>query len=593
LALALLPAPRAATAVLTGACAGLLPLLAFPLRGLAALRAALPRRSARRGTMAALWSGRWADLLGSPSRLVAELALLTLAVASVLAVRRRGVAPAGSTVDLLLSAAPLLLAVAGAVLLARLFPVLLAPVVHWAGRRDGVIGFLGLARATQSGGSRGSGEADGGQPRRAPTVLPLLPLLLAVTTAGFGVTVLSSADAARQQAVRLTVGGDARVDAVGTDGLPPGFAEAAAKLPGVQSGTSVVVDGNASIGTADGSLISGALLLVVDPQGYAALTRRVGVGLFDPALLDTPQAGAGQSVPALVSTDIAGRLGSEENAVQLPDGYGNLHFKPVGTVTGSPAVPGGVRKPLIVVPSAGVLAQLPDTQPMVASAGTWFGTGGTISSSALQELVTRLARSRPADGGANGTAGGTAGGTPSPAAPAAAAGAGGDASLNSTFTVTTRADYARTLDANPLEHAADRMFWAAVAAAAGYSVLSLLLTLLRAAPERAALLARLRTMGLRPRQGLTLILVEALPQALVAAAAGAGLACLSAPLLGSAVDLSVMVGATVPGGLRTAAGPVLWQAAGLAVLSVAVVCGETVLFGRRQINSELRAGDQR
>lgn len=69
-------------------------------------------------------------------------------------------------------------------------------------------------------------------------------------------------------------------------------------------------------------------------------------------------------------------------------------------------------------------------------------------------------------------------------------------------------------------------------------------------------------------------------------------AWLAVPLLGGAVDLSLMVGATVHGGLHPALLPVLWQALALAAVSAAVVLVETVLTGRRQINSELRAGDQ-
>lgn len=50
---------------------------------------------------------------------------------------------------------------------------------------------------------------------------------------------------------------------------------------------------------------------------------------------------------------------------------------------------------------------------------------------------------------------------------------------------------------------------------------ALLLALLRAAPERAALLARLRTMGLTRAQGRRLLVLESLPQALLAAGGGA------------------------------------------------------------------------
>ncbi|PYC71003.1 hypothetical protein C7C46_27075 [Streptomyces tateyamensis] len=576
LALVLLPTERWSYAVEFGLASAVLALLPFPLRAVLLLHE--PRRGAARRRPSALRS-RLAGVLGDPRRLVAEIAVLVVAAAAVLAVRRRGVAPPGSSVDLLLSAAPMLLAVAGAVLLARLFPLLLAPAVRVAAGRTGAIGFLGLARATR-GATAGAGRGE----RSAPTVLPLMALLLAVTTAGFGVTVLNSTDTARQLAVRQAVGADARV--LGNDSwpLPPGFTEAAAKLPGVQAATTMVVDSSASPSTADGTLLGGSLLLIVDPQGYAALARHVGYGQLDPALLDgwtgNGPGGPGDPVPAIVTEDIAGRLGAGVNGVQLPDAWGSLKFSVVGTVKGSPALPAGGAKPVVVVSRDAVLRQLPKAKGLLDAPNGWYGTGDKITGAQLRALLTK---DQPAGGGTPGDdiaalGDGTAPGATSP-----------DARYN----IVTRYDFAKGLGDNPLEKSAARLFWAAVVGAAGYSLLSLLLTLLRAAPERAALLARLRTMGLRPREGLVLILIEVLPQALLAALAGAGVACLSAPLLGAAVDLSAMVGAQVPGGLRIAPWAVAEQAGILAALAALVVVAETALAGRRQINTELRAGDQR
>ncbi|MCY0943157.1 FtsX-like permease family protein [Streptomyces antarcticus] len=149
------------------------------------------------------------------------------------------------------------------------------------------------------------------------------------------------------------------------------------------------------------------------------------------------------------------------------------------------------------------------------------------------------------------------------------------------------------LAADPLQRSAGRLFWASLAGAAGFALLAVLLTLVRAAPERAALLARLRTMGLRPRQGVALILAEALPQALAASFGGALVALAAVALLGPAVDLSTLVGSPVPTGLRPDVWPVLSQSLGLAGLVSAVVLAEAAISGRRQITTELRAGDQR
>ncbi|MCC9306329.1 hypothetical protein LN042_04260 [Kitasatospora sp. RB6PN24] len=650
LALVLLPSPRWGAAVLLGAATGLASLLPFPIRALLMLRDHGPRggRNRRPERTAGRRRASIVRALGEPRRLVAELGVLTLAVGAVVAVRRRGVTPPGSSLDLLLSSAPLLLALAGAVLLARIFPLLLSPAALLARRGRGALGFLGLARATRAGGVGGGQGAGGdrGAGGRAPSVLPLLALVLAVTTAGFGVTVLDSATRQRQVAVRQMLGADARVTGNDETTLPPGFLAAVAKLPGVHGGTAMFLDRDASLG----GQVSGSMMLIVDPASYAALAGRVGYGQIDPTLLEQPTATPDAAVPAIVTDQIADRLGTGDQAVSLPAAYGELRYHVVGTTHGSLALPAGGPRPVLIVSSAAVARQLPSAKYLVDNPNAWFGTGDGISSTALRALLSgeltadqhgsadvtasagagagagagadQGASGAGADQGASGAGAdqGASGGAASPGASASAspgagasaspgAGAGpaggtpssgsstsstaGTLSVDDFFSVATSDDLSAGISGHPLQHSAEQLFWTAVVTAAGYSLLSLLLTLLRAAPERAALLARLRAMGLRPRQGVALILCEALPQALTAAAAGAGIACLSAPLLGSTVNLSAMVGAAVPGGLRTDTAAVCWLAAALAGLCTLLILVETALTGRRQINTELRAGDQR
>ncbi|MFG2820295.1 hypothetical protein ACGFX4_12790 [Kitasatospora sp. NPDC048365] len=510
LALLLLPTPRWGGAVLAGTAVALVGLLALPLGALRVLR---PGGNAGR------------------RRAVVEFAVVLAAAGAVAAVRRRGVAPAEGGVDLLLVAAPLLLALAGALLLARLHPVLIGGAARAAARRPGAIGFLGLARA-----ARGTG--------RRPSVLPVFALLLAVTTAGFGATVLAAVDHGRLRAARAEVGADARVAAAPGLALPDGFAEAAGRLPGVRSAQGVWLDLDGSTATADRSLAGSLTVVIADPAAYAALAERIGVGAFDPALLSGPVAADGP-VPALVSPSLAERLDEEPRALHL--GTREVLIRPVGQVGATPAVP-RVRD-LVVLPAGPVHDRLPGT----AKANLWLADGD-----------------------------------PDPAALRAL--------LGDTFDpkrVRTSAETVRRLAADPLGRAAGEVFRAAVAAAAGFAVLAVLISLVRSGPERAALLARLRTMGLRPREGLALILTEALPSALLAALAGALFAVLAVLLLGPAVDLSAVVGAVVPDGLTPAAVPVLTQAGLLAAVAAVTVLAEAAISGRRQITTELRAGDDR
>ncbi|MEK8170845.1 ABC transporter permease [Streptomyces sp. M19] len=87
--------------------------------------------------------------------------------------------------------------------------------------------------------------------------------------------------------------------------------------------------------------------------------------------------------------------------------------------------------------------------------------------------------------------------------------------------VEVRAERRAALADSPMQTGAERLYAVAVGAGAGYAALALLLSLLRTAPERAALLARLRTLGMTARQGRRLLVLEALPQALLAACGGA------------------------------------------------------------------------
>lgn len=519
LAVVLLPTPRSAGTVLAASAATLLALLAVPVRAFVLLS---PKRPP-----------------GPRRRLVAELLALAATAAAVFEVRSRGVAPAGAGVDPLLIAAPLLLALCGGLLLARLQPAMVGALARAAGRGPGLIGFLGLARA-----ARGTGG------RARPSVLPLIAMLLAVTTGGFGATVLSAVADARFAAARSAVGGDAQLGAPGGT-LPESLTTAAAALPGVRSSVKVWSDDNVFLyGTKKGS--TQISVIVADPVEYAKLSAATGSGPFDPALLATGAAGtSGATVPALISRDLAE---DDTSGFQLRlENGGELKLAVAGVIDGTPARP-GARSTTVVLPAPQVLASI----PQMGLPDIWLALG-EVDQQRLEQAVR--------------TADPTAG--------------------EERYRVRTSSAATAELGSDPLQRSAERLFWASLAGAAGFALLAVLLTLVRAAPDRAALLARLRTMGLRPRQGILLILVESVPLALAAALGGALLAAGTVALLGPALDLSTLVGTRVPTGLQVLVTPVLIQALGLAVLVAGAVLAEAAISGRRQITTELRAGDQR
>lgn len=518
----LLPAHRQAPTLLAAGAVTLVALPAFPVRAFALLsgpRGAVPRR-----------------------RLVVEALVAAATVAAVLEVRRRGVAPAGAGADPLLIAAPLLLALSAALLTARLQPPCVRLLSRLAGRGRGLIGFLGLARAAQ-----------GSSARSRPPVLPLVALLAAVTTGGFGATVLAEVTDARHQVARAFVGGDAQVAAPPGGSVPEAFTKAAGALPGVRTSLGVWRDSTSFLIDADRSSTR-ITVLVAEPAAYAELARTAGRGAFDAALL-APTGGPDAPLPALFSKDLAAH-GPAEGGYLLRLGNGReLRARVAAVVDGSPVQPGSGAA-TVVLPAGPLTARVPET----ARPTHWFAVG-TVETDRLRGLLAEV-------------------------------GPGGRAGAER-YLVRTSSERDAELASDPLQASAERLFWVSLAGAAGFALLAVLLTLVRAAPERAALLARLRTMGLRPRQGVALILAESLPLTVAAAVGGAVAAACATALLGPAVDLTTMVGALVPTGVRLTARPVLTQALGLTALVALAVLAEAAWAGRRQITTELRAGDGR
>ncbi|MGW0345744.1 FtsX-like permease family protein [Streptomyces anthocyanicus] len=377
----------------------------------------------------------------------------------------------------------------------------------------------------------------------ASAVLPLLALLTAFTVAAFGGSVLNGVAGARDRAALLSVGADARVEAEAA--LPAGLAGRLGQAPGVREVTEVGIDYQAKIQNGRQSLP----LATVDPAGYAALAGRTGLGAFPAGELGRPDGAEGGSEdavrPALASPAVAERLGTDTFHVRLADGtLATLRIVLVRDRT--PAVNGD---DFLVVDRA----QLPAaaTGPNVA-----LLTGGDLDAGAVH---------RAAD----------------------------DAG-----TVHLRSEERGTYVDSPLQSGGERIYTAAVAAAAGYAALALLLSLASAAPERAALLARLRTMGLTRAQGRRLLVLESLPQALPAALGGILTGWAAVRLLSPGIDLTTLAvpATTSPAGrAELSADP--WSlavpAVAVLVLAVGVAAVQAWWSGRRGAVAELRAGDAR
>ncbi|OXY99981.1 hypothetical protein BEK98_01955 [Streptomyces diastatochromogenes] len=504
-ALLLFPGARTGHAVAAALAVTLTACAALPLRAALAHRSV--QLTAPRADVTAVRPSR--------RRTVAELTLLALAAGAVATLRR-----SGTSAGQLVSLAPVLTGIIAALLLLRLYPLLLRRLARPAGRLRGAVGHLSLARAGRT---------------QASAVLPLLALLTALTTAAFGGSVLAGVAEARDHAALLTVGADARMDAAVP--LPADLAARVRALPGVHgvAAASIAYDAK-PLDEEDAVTLVG-----VDPAAYGRLAADTGLGTFPAGELKNSK-----TLPALASPSIARAYGTRRPfLVRLNDGSA-VTVRITTVLDRTPAVPGA---DFLIVNRAGLPAA-------AARPTTLLLTGAHLDAEALRR-----------------------------AAPAS-------------VTVQTLAEVRSGYADSPLQTGAGHVYTAAVAAGAGFAVLALLLALLRAAPERAALLARLRTMGLTRAQGRRLLVLESLPQALLAAAGGTLTGWIAIHLLSPGIDLTAIALTTsqTPAGKATLH-PDSWSltapAITVVVLAVGVAGVQAWWTGRRGSVRELRAGEGR
>jgi putative ABC transport system permease protein len=520
---------RLGPAVLGASAVALLACAVLPVRAVVAHRR--PRANAERDDLAQARPGR--------RRTVAELTVLVLAVGSVVALRRRG---ASSTGDFLVSAAPVLVGLIAALVLVRLYPLPLRWAARPAARGRGVVGFLSLARA--------------GRSSTVGVALPLLALLLALTTAAFGGSVLAGVSDARDRAALLATGADARIAGPGeATELPAGVAGAVRKVAGVREVTAVRTERTAELASGGAGGKDGLTLIGVEPESYARLARQTGLGAFPADVLKPKGTGGARTggvrtggvLNAVASPGLAERLGRGPRRITSPAGEVTVRIAAVRSRT--PAAPGA---DFLLVDAAGLERSDPTTL---------LATGATLDGPALRAAVRGVGKG---------------------------------------LTVTVRAEERAALSDAPLQAGAERIYTAAALAGAGYAVLALLLSLLQSAPERAALLARLHTMGLTPRQGRRLLSLDALPQALLAASGGMLAGWATVRLLAPGIDLERLALAAAAGrapvvgaSLRTDVWSLVLPAAGTVLLAWAVAVAQAWWAGRRTSITELRTGGMR
>lgn len=445
--------------------------------------AAVPIRSAWMLRSPVPPAGRPADILvprRSGRRVVAELTVVVVAVAAVVALRVRGLGSGSELAEV----SPLLVAAAASIGIARLYPVPVRALLPVATRRRGPVGFLGLARAGRSG---------------LGAILPALALVLTLTLAAFGWMVAQTVSSGQVTTSWRQVGADAVVNVPGNADIPVSAQRAIDAVPGVRHSALVYETDRTSdfapslYPSANRSFTVG--LLVVDPREYAAVAQDTPWPNF-PADALGRRAGP---VPILISDPVTasepghGYLGARE-VLELGGIY--MHVVVAGTISATPAFPvGGAYV---------VLPQWAEAQfPSIAGPATVLVTGPRLAAAALTAVVARhLPGSQ----------------------------------------IVVRSQVLGALHTSATQYAV-RLFDLSVWAAAALSAVALFFGLAATAPSRRLLRSRLSALGISGRQARALALTDPISLLSVAVlgmvTAGSVLVLISA----QTVNLAPLIGA--------------------------------------------------
>jgi putative ABC transport system permease protein len=320
--------------------------------------------------------------------------------------------------------------------------------------------------------------------------------------------------------------------------------KAVAAVPGVQRA--------ATVWTTSWQAPGGQSLtvLAVDPASYAALVATTPFPRFAAATITPPAAGSlSGPVPVLASPAAAAVLGKSATKLTAQEPMGPLTVRVARVqastaaqrATGTPAEPGdGAYVVMASRPLPG-----PDGQP---APQTLLLAGRNIDQVALSAVVSRQL-------------------------PVAS--------------ITSRSAILASLAGAPLQHGADLIMLLSILAAAGLGLGTLIMGLALGSADRELTLARLTTMGHdRP---IRLVLTEAMPAVLAAAAAGLACALALPWLVGPALDLSVFTGTGTPVPLRPDWAALGLPAAALVVIAALALAAETRALRRRGVTGALRA----
>ncbi|MGB6457027.1 MAG: FtsX-like permease family protein [Streptosporangiaceae bacterium] len=327
---------------------------------LAAPALLVTRRAANRGGVRPARRDRRRLLAGR--RLIAELTLTACAVTGLVVLRQQGLATDGH-VDVLTSAAPVLVAAPVAIVVIRLCPPVLRAFRRLASAGRGLIAFLGLARAAE-------------MARRA--LLPVFALVLALAVVAFGGAVVRSIGQGESAAAWQLTGADAAVGSpASTTALLSSAQRAVAAAPGVRA-IAPVIEEQAQTGQYGTSGLS-LSVAVVSPRQYAAVLADTPNPAFPAGTLASTGSGAGP-LPVLASPAAAAALRGSAGVLTI--GTRTVRVRIVGQLASTAAAPADT--PFVVLPRWAAGPSLPPPTLLLLA-------GRGISQRQLSAIVARSA----------------------------------------------------------------------------------------------------------------------------------------------------------------------------------------------------------
>ncbi len=295
-------------------------------------------------------------------RVVVEATLVLGSVGGLLVLRYQGLSSGG---DLFPTAAPVLLAIGVAVVVVRLYPMLVRGVLRLTGQRASAAAFLGLARAARAPGS---------------AALPAFALVLALALVSFagmvrGAVLTGEVSSSWQQA-----GADAVITDTGSIG--PALTRAVAAVPGVQH---VAVAGLTIATTATGRQFN---VLAVDAAQYTALVAATPLPHPPAEFTATTRAG---TAPGLATPNLAAQLPGGRFGVAIVAAH--VELRVLGQAPVSSAVI-GLAGGYVVLPRQmlGAASPAPDMLLVVGSGINQHALTATVARYAPRAKIVFRAR---------------------------------------------------------------------------------------------------------------------------------------------------------------------------------------------------------